>query len=287
MNPKVSVLTTVYNRVKYVDECIASVVASTLADFEYILVDDGSTDGSWEAVQAWVAQDNRVRVFRNEKNLGDYPNRNRAASLASGEYLKYVDSDDMIYPHGLAIMVGMMDQFPDAGLGLSAYADPEMMHPRMLTQAESYEVNFFQRDLFGRAPGSAIIRRSAFESAGGFSGLNQVGDHELWLKMASKFPVVTLPRDLVWDRTHGDQQQFLDSETKKARMHGDVQLTALQAGDCPLSDVRREEAIRRIWSTQAKSIARMILRGRVSQGAALRRALGLPWTQVISALKKS
>ncbi|HEV2714429.1 MAG TPA: glycosyltransferase family A protein, partial [Terriglobales bacterium] len=95
--PLVSVLMTAYNREKYIAEAIESVLASNFKDFELIIVDDCSKDRTAEIARRYTS-DSRVQVHVNEKNLGDYPNRNRAASLARGKYLKYLDSDDVIYP---------------------------------------------------------------------------------------------------------------------------------------------------------------------------------------------
>ena len=109
---------TTYNREKYVAKAIDSVLASTFNDFELIVVDDCSTDRSVEIAREFASRDERIRVVVNDENLGDYPNRNRAASLACGTYLKYVDADDYIYPGGLQTLMGMMAQFPAAGYGL-------------------------------------------------------------------------------------------------------------------------------------------------------------------------
>src|SRR5258708_2657866 len=106
--PLVSVLTTAYNREKYLAECIESVLASTFRDYEHIIVDDQSTDRTYEIALTYAKKDSRIRVYRNEKNLGDYPNRNCAASYATGKYIKYIDADDYVYPHGLAVIVRMM-----------------------------------------------------------------------------------------------------------------------------------------------------------------------------------
>ena len=114
--PVVSVLTTCYNREQYLGETIESVLSQTFEDFEYIIVDDRSTDRSFEIAQQYAQRDSRVRVYQNESNLGDYPNRNKAASYAVGTYLKYVDSDDLLYPHTLDVITRCMSAFDDAGL---------------------------------------------------------------------------------------------------------------------------------------------------------------------------
>jgi len=87
--PIVSVLMTSYNREDFIGEAIQSVLNSTFKDFELIICDDGSTDKTVEIARSFEKADPRVKVFINPKNLGDYPNRNQAASHATGKYLKY------------------------------------------------------------------------------------------------------------------------------------------------------------------------------------------------------
>src|SRR5580704_2775124 len=115
--PLISILMTAYNREKFIAEAIESVLASTFEDFELIIVDDCSIDSTIEIAKTYERNDARIKVYRNENNLGDYPNRNRAASYAKGKYLKYIDADDYIYPWGLQLLIEMMEKFPDAGWG--------------------------------------------------------------------------------------------------------------------------------------------------------------------------
>lgn len=275
--PRVSVLMTAFNREQYIAEAIESVLRSTMTDFELIVVDDCSSDGTAAIALEYAGRDPRIRAERNGENLGDYENRNRAARYARGEYLKYVDSDDMIYPHGLEVMVRCMEVWPDAALGLSAVPDPKGPSPRYLTPVEAYREHFFEHDLLGRAPGSAIIRRSAFEAVGGFSGRRQIGDHELWLKMARRFAVVKMPTDLLWDRQHSRQEKHYDGLVEKALMHEDVAVEALHAGDCPLDSHEREAALARISSNRARNFW-LFLRsnGGLRQARKYRRGASLP-----------
>jgi glycosyltransferase involved in cell wall biosynthesis len=119
ISPLVSVLTTVYNREKYLAACIESVLACSFQDWEMIIIDDQSKDSSVAIAQQYADQDRRIHVYVNETNLGDYPNRNQAAVYAKGKYLKYLDADDLIYPHGLEIMVETMEAHPECALGIS------------------------------------------------------------------------------------------------------------------------------------------------------------------------
>ncbi len=177
--PVVSVLIAAYNREKYIGMAIKSILASSYTDFELIVVDDNSKDRTLEIVQSYAVKDARVKVYVNETNLGDYPNRNQAAKYATGKYLKYVDDDDYIYPWGLQLMVGMMEQFPEAGWGLCSLIQYfKMPFPFMLNPKETYQYNYFGPGLFHKAPLSSIIKREIFEAVGGFATTRVTGDFE-------------------------------------------------------------------------------------------------------------
>jgi glycosyltransferase involved in cell wall biosynthesis len=259
--PLVSVLMTAYNRSKYIAEAIESVLASTYKNFELIVVDDCSTDNTEFVVKTYAEKDTRVKYYKNKENLGDYPNRNKAASYAKGKYIKYLDSDDILYPHGLEVMINCMEQYPEAGFGLSENAFEDKPQPAYLDPHQSYTQNFLHRDLFGRAPGSSIIRTTAFSDVGGFTGKRQVGDHEFWFIIARKYSLVTMPRDLVWDRMHGEQEKMYDDESDKAGMHFQIQKEALFHPDCPLSVQERNLAVSKLVKKQSNSFWRITLRG--------------------------
>lgn len=204
--PLVSVLMTAYNRDNYIDEAIQSVLASTIKDFELIIVDDASTDKTVEIAKSYAEKDKRVKVFINEQNLGDYPNRNKAASYAQGKYIKYLDSDDIMYAHCLDVMVNCMEKFPEAGFGLSAIADPSKPYPVQLSSREIYIESFNGYGHFERAPGSSIIKKEAFDKVGGFSGERMIGDADLWCRLALSYPMVKFVAGLYWSRLHEGQE---------------------------------------------------------------------------------
>ncbi|TWT96268.1 glycosyltransferase family 2 protein [Neorhodopirellula pilleata] len=269
--PLVSVLTTSYNRADFISEAIESVLASTFEDFEYIIVDDRSTDDTYEIAKAYQTRDQRVRVYQNEKNLGDYPNRNQAASYAAGTYLKYLDSDDIMYPHCLDVMVRCMQKYPNAGLGLCAFSDVNAPFPSVETPRSGYLKNFMEIDLFGRAPGSAIIRRDAFDAVGGFTGKRQIGDHELWLMIARQYDVVRMPRDLVWDRQHEQKESLYDDAFKKAAMHLEIVVNAIMANDCPLTTSEKRAVGDQLRSSYNKQFIRELIRGRIKNAMLARK----------------
>ncbi len=193
-------------------------------------------------------EDKRVKVYVNEKNLGDYPNRNRAASYAKGKYIKYLDSDDLMYPHCLQVMVRAMEQFPDAGYGLSAVSDAKRPYPCCIFSHEAYMEHFDAYGHFGRAPGSSIIKKNAFDKVGGFSGKRMIGDNELWFALLRYYPLVKLPRDLVWDRVHEGQESKSDYAKEYEQLREVVITEALKHPDYPLSKAEAEE----IWKKKKR-----------------------------------
>ncbi len=216
-NPLVSVLMTAYNRENYIAEAIESVLASTYTNFELIIVDDGSVDNTVHIARNYEQSDSRIKVFVNENNLGDYPNRNRAASYAVGEYLKYLDADDTIYRHGLEVMVNYMIKYPEAAFALSLHLiDDIKPYPFLINSVDIIRSEYMYRSYLSAGPSASIIKKDAFEAVGGFSGKQYVGDTELWLKLASKYSIVVMNPSLIWYRSHPDQQ--IKSEYKKPQI---------------------------------------------------------------------
>jgi glycosyltransferase involved in cell wall biosynthesis len=272
-----------------IGEAIASALRSDFEDLEVIVVDDNSSDGTFDAVTPFLA-DRRVKAFRNDVNLGDNANRNRAASIAGGEYLKYLDSDDMIYPHALGVFVSAMDAHPEAGLGLSALPDDDRPFPHYLSPREAFLMHFCERNLFGRGPASSIIRRSAFQSVGGFGdfpGRGPLGDLDLWLRLASKHGLVRLPRDLVWDRRHPEQESAFQAAAPFARTHSERELErrALFAEDSPLDAREQARADERLRERDVAVVLRYgLAHGHLRQANGFRVATGVSTGMVARAM---
>lgn len=98
-----------FNVEKYIDECINSLLHQTFNHFEVLLINDGSTDGTYQKCLEWAKKDKRVRLF-NKKNEGLSITRNKGIDYANGEYLIFVDSDDYIKPDSLRIFADILDE---------------------------------------------------------------------------------------------------------------------------------------------------------------------------------
>jgi len=150
-----------------------------------------------------------------------------------------------------------LEKFPDVGLALAMFEEGERPHPVYYSPKEIYRRHFFERDIFGRAPGASLIRREAFDAVGGFSGLRQVGDFEFYLAICARFPTVSMPVGLTFDRVHADQEQKLNSEEEKNVMRFALVGKQLARADCPLSLGERNTAQRNILKKEYRSALRM------------------------------
>ena len=285
-NVVVSILTTCFNREKYLTACIDSVLASTHQNWELIIVDDVSTDASVAIAQRYEQKDTRIKVYVNDKNLGDYPNRNKAASYAKGKYLKYLDADDLIYPRGLEIMVHTMEQFPEAALGISQKVVEDVKpYPFVMQPKETFTREFLMRGVLGLGPTGTIIRRDAFETLGGFTGTRYIGDTEMWYKLALAYPVVKMEDALIFWRQHDDQEITKGQESFFYLENAfKLKLNTLNNKELPLGVQERQVALKKLTHRFSKNIARLILKGHIVLANTIRKSCGISWIKIVKAL---
>ncbi len=241
MAPSVSVLMTAYNREAFMADAIESVLEQTFTDFELIIVDDCSTDRTVEIARAYASRDRRIKVVVNESNLGQFENRNRAAELATGEFVQYHDSDDVMYPHCLAIMVELLAAYPEASFALSGRWEGGPL-PMLLTPRQCYEREFHGYGMFSLGPACAIFRRARFAELGYFELAGPHSDLALWLRLCKTENVLLVPAGLFWYRVHpGQHLASPKAGFDRASINGRV-WQALNAPDCPLDFAGRHSA---------------------------------------------
>lgn len=196
---------TSYNREQFIAEAIESVLASTYKNFELIIVDDGSKDQTVTIARSFAGKDERVRVYVNEKNLGDYVNRNHATTYARGEYLMFVDSDDKILPDGFERCIKSLQQFPEAGFGMQLHETA--VEPFFLTGEQAIHQHFFKKPCLSIGPGGTIMKKSFFETIGRYPvKYGPANDMYFNLKAAANGGVVFLPFEFNFYRIHEGQE---------------------------------------------------------------------------------
>jgi len=203
--PLVSVLMTAYNREKFLAEAIQSVLDSTYSNFELIIVDDASNDSTVDIAHSFSKNDSRIRVYINEKNLGDYANRNKSSSYAVGEFLMSVDSDDRILKDGIYRCVQTMLSFPNSSFGI--YLPSYNGCAFSLDSQKALHNHFFHKPVLNIGPGGTILRRTFFEEISRYPDkYGPANDNYFNLKAACFSPVVFLPFEFVFYRRHEGQE---------------------------------------------------------------------------------
>ncbi len=133
--PKVSVVMPVYNNERFVAKAIESILRQTLTDLEFIIVDDGSTDGSSAIIQGYAERDSRIRFLQLPENKGVAVARNTGIAHASGAYLTGMDSDDVSLPRRLAKQVAFLGAHPEiGGVGVSHHVCDEALTRKLSQQ---------------------------------------------------------------------------------------------------------------------------------------------------------
>jgi hypothetical protein len=289
--PLVSVLLTAYNRDPYIAEAIESVLAQTWTNFELIVCDDGSSDRTAEIAREYERRDNRIRVSVNPHNLGQFENRRHVADLARGQYLKYHDSDDVMYPHCLATMVEPLEAEPRAGFALSGSLYwPGGPCPMLLTPRLAYEREFLGSGLFHLGPAAAMFRAGVFRDLGGFPLEGIPSDYLFWVTACSKVNVLLVPADLFYYRHHAGQEMADprgELQYAKAASHA---WRMLNSPECPLTADSLERARRNFAFVQARGVFRYLKRGRFKPAMAIVRHAGpdaLEWIRYVRPPRRS
>lgn len=256
--PLVSVLMTAYNREQLIAEAIESVLNSTYQNFELIVSDDASTDDTPNLVKKYAEKDSRIKVCVNDRNLGDYFNRNKAASFATGKYIKYLDSDDRLSPDGLQVMVEAMEGNPSAALGIVQFKNSnnvDEQYPVLISPEQAYLEHFYGKGILRFGPTGTIIVRDILTEIGGFATARFVSDTECWLKLASMYPVVKIQPDVVWWRVHKGQEFDVGHQTfTYLRKSYPIYMLSLRSKNCPLNQTDIDKIIRRLQWKHARDI---------------------------------
>lgn len=232
MSPSISIVMPCYNAAAHLHQSVGSVLAQTLADWELIIVDDGSTDDSWQILQQLAAKDSRIRVFH-QANAGAAAARNRALQEASGAYTAFLDADDTWHPEFLSAMVPALDAEPGAGIaycgwqstGLGGGRDDPFVPP-------DYENSDKTESLLGgcRWPiHGALVRTRIIRDAGCFDEkLSSCMDYDLWLRLGTRHRLIRVPRVLAYYHHHGGDQ-ITGNKARIALNHWRAQLKFLRS----------------------------------------------------------
>ena len=192
-SPQFSVVVPLYNKRAYIRRAVDSVLAQTLTDFELIVVDDGSTDGSIEVLND--ISDARLRIIQ-QQNQGEGPARNTGMGIARAKWIALLDADDAWLEFHLLELAKIANTFPEPGLiSTSCVEGTGMKNPAPATPKSGStirKIDYFleaSRQIGFINSTSAAVHRQVFEKIGGFTKAKAGADLEYWARIALNYPV--------------------------------------------------------------------------------------------------
>jgi glycosyltransferase involved in cell wall biosynthesis len=207
---KVSIVIPTYNMANYLPLALDSALAQDYADIEIVIVDDGSTDDTYEVIRPYLP---RIRYFRQEQQ-GVAPARNRALELARGEYVRFLDADDALCPDALSPQVDLLEQHPQVALvhGQAHVMDSDgkmqgLRRSPLPNGAATVtpSARAFRRLLRGCdiCASTVMVRMTALQRVGPFQQESVPGeDWDVWLRIAAYYDQAYIPRPLAYYRVH-------------------------------------------------------------------------------------
>ncbi|MBE0427546.1 MAG: glycosyltransferase family 2 protein [Nitrospirae bacterium] len=198
--PTVSIIMSVYNGAKYVRKAVNSVLNQTFTDFEFIIVNDASTDDTGEILKQYG--DNRITIINNSENIGLTKSLNKGIQISKGKYIARMDADDIAMPERIEKQVQFMEKNENiAILGTDYYPIDELGRRTHAKLKRPHTTEEIKKSIFLFNPfihSTLMIRRWVFEEMGGYDERFELAqDYELSLRILSKHEGYNLPEELL------------------------------------------------------------------------------------------
>ena len=193
--PKISVLMPVYKTNPcYLKEAVQSILDQTFTDFELLILDDYPKDNRESVIKSF--KDPRIKYFRNDKNIGITPSRNKLISLATGEYLAVMDHDDVALPHRFIEQVKILDTHPEVGVvGCWVERFPDIKVAKYPEKNKEIEAYLMQGCAIPHT--GAMIRKSLFNNIQYEEEYTPSEDYRLWCQLLGKTHFYNVPKILM------------------------------------------------------------------------------------------
>lgn len=219
MSPKVSVLMSVLNGERYLSEAVDSILNQTFTDFEFIVIDDGSTDTTPDILAEYAHRDHRMVIIQNKQNIGLTRSLNKGLALARGEYIARQDADDISLPHRLQLQASFLDHHPETVLISSNYEIIDEGGCQIkITQKLTDPILVTWGLLFANYVGGhgvVMFRRAPVINLGGYAEeYRYAQDYQLWSRLVGVGSITILPEVLLRWRSH---KQSISTEQSPAQ----------------------------------------------------------------------
>lgn len=204
--PEISVLMPVYNAELYVREAVDSILNQTFTDFEFIIIDDCSTDGSYEVLKSIT--DDRIKLYRNDKNLNKSETRNKGLRLAKGKYLALMDADDINKPQRLKVQYDFLESHPEidmCGTHVRYFGHKELIWK---TPVNTNSVKDYSLHGMPFSNPTLMARKRVYKTMHYQKEFDGVEDYKLISDLLQEYKGYNIPHVLLDYRVHGNQASF-------------------------------------------------------------------------------
>ena len=214
----ISVVMPVHNALPFLNESIGSILAQTLTDFEFVILDDASTDGSLELLREWSRRDKRIHIHESKKRLGLSGSSNAVVSKARAPIVARMDADDIAHPDRLRKQWDIIASCPDVA-AIGTLCNGIDASGREVRPRDRWRL--VRRCVYIPFPhGSAMFRREVFDQVGGYAVDSDGGeDQDLFLRMAARGRVLTLPDVLYSYRYHSSNATLINGARAVGENH--------------------------------------------------------------------
>jgi GT2 family glycosyltransferase len=242
MSVQVSIVMSVFDGEAYLGEAIESMLHQAFTDFEFIIVDDGSTDMSAEIVQTYAKQDSRIRLIKLNENMGLASALNHGMKQATGQYIARMDSDDICQSSRLQQQVYYLEAHPEVGvLGSRMQVVDKDKKPLFAFDVPQQHSMIVWNLFFGRAFAhpSVMMRRDLLVQVGGYDEtISTAQDVDLWSRLVGQGRFANLPEQLLLYRTHQKATSIQKAQQQNAVLHTTLKRLLMQLwGDDDTDDI--------------------------------------------------
>lgn len=205
-SPKITVLMSVYNGEKYIKEAIDSILFQTFKDFEFLIINDGSTDRTAEIIRSY--SDQRIKIHKNKENFGLTKSLNIGLKLARGEYIIRQDADDISMSERLEKELDFLETHKDyavVGTFVKIMNENSKIIRLLKRPVNDGQIREFLKKDNCITHGSSMIRMESFYDVGFYDeSMERSQDYELWLRISKKYRMANIPEYLYIWRNHKD-----------------------------------------------------------------------------------
>jgi glycosyltransferase involved in cell wall biosynthesis len=225
-----------HNASCHLESSIESMLKQTFKDFEFIVVNDGSTDSTLNILDSYRQKDNRIKIIVNTRNIGLTKSLNEAIRMAKGEYIARMDADDIALPERLENQVNFLDKNPDVGMVGTAYYEMDSKG-KIVGEKVFPTTDKKLRDVLIRYNpffhGSVMIRKEVFDRVGLYNeNIPKAQDYELWFRIARNYKIANLPLLLMMRRY--SKRKTLVGENEQIKWAINIRVKYIKKGQYPL-----------------------------------------------------